>query len=113
VLEDALAQLQAHAHELRKPLRVTFLGGEQGNIREEAVDEGAPLLQHCMEGVSTRGTAIVQLRRSCSFGREYSRCQLVTVLAKHCTARFRFGVHHKVCNDIVGTFALQAPVVTV
>jgi hypothetical protein len=41
VLEDALQQLQAHAHELRKPLKVTFLGGERGNIREEAVDEGA------------------------------------------------------------------------
>ena len=44
VLEDALAQLRAHAGELRKPLKVTFLGGEQGNIQEEAVDEGARLL---------------------------------------------------------------------
>jgi hypothetical protein len=30
-----------HLGELRKPLRVTFLGGEHGNIKEEAVDEGS------------------------------------------------------------------------
>ena len=40
VLEDALRQLQMHMDDLRKPLKVNFLGGEHGNIREEAVDEG-------------------------------------------------------------------------
>lgn len=40
ILEDALQQLQLHSQELRKPLKVTFLGGENGNIKEEGVDEG-------------------------------------------------------------------------
>ena len=42
VLEDSMQQLQLHLSELRKPLRITFLGGEHGAIKEEAVDEGAP-----------------------------------------------------------------------
>ena len=44
ILEDAMQQLTLHYHDLRKPLKVTFLGGDRGDIREEAVDEGAPLL---------------------------------------------------------------------
>lgn len=54
VLEDSIQQLQLHMAELRKPLRITFLGGEHGAIKEEAVDEGTrapppltlPLLSH-------------------------------------------------------------------
>jgi hypothetical protein len=48
ILEDAMQQLQLHMDDLRKPLKVTFLGGEHGNIREEAVDEGGclPLRVH-------------------------------------------------------------------
>lgn len=41
VLGDTLAQLQLHINDLRKPLKITFLGGDRGDIREEAVDEGA------------------------------------------------------------------------
>jgi hypothetical protein len=49
ILEDAMHQLQAHMDELRKPLKVTFLGGEQGDIQEEAVDEGLhPLAFSCI-----------------------------------------------------------------
>eukprot|EP00892_Ulva_mutabilis_P004770 jgi/Ulvmu1/2665/UM014_0121.1 len=40
VLGDSMQQLQMHISELRKPLRITFLGGEHGAIKEEAVDEG-------------------------------------------------------------------------
>lgn len=42
VLEDSMQQLHLHLSELRKPLRITFLGGEHGAIKEEAVDEGVP-----------------------------------------------------------------------
>jgi hypothetical protein len=35
-----MQQLQLHMDDLHKPLKVTFLGGEKGDIQEEAVDEG-------------------------------------------------------------------------
>lgn len=38
-----MQQLMMHFDDLRKPLKVTFLGGDRGDIREEAVDEGASL----------------------------------------------------------------------
>ena len=50
VMADALHQLHAHADELRKPLKVTFLGGERGDIEEEAVDEGALVVLHLHAG---------------------------------------------------------------
>lgn len=39
IVEDALQQLTMHMDDLHKPLRVTFLS-EDGQSREEAVDEG-------------------------------------------------------------------------
>ena len=41
VHEEVYANIRKAADELRKPLKVTFLGGENGDIQEEAVDEGA------------------------------------------------------------------------
>jgi hypothetical protein len=41
IVEDAMQQLMMHMDELQKPLRVTFLAGDDGQIKEEAVDEGA------------------------------------------------------------------------
>lgn len=41
IVEDAIIQLNARSGDLKKPLRVTFLG--QDNVREEGLDEGKKL----------------------------------------------------------------------
>ena len=50
ILEDALQQLTMHMEDLHKPLRVTFLS-EDGQSKEEAVDEGGVSKVRCLPSV--------------------------------------------------------------
>jgi hypothetical protein len=43
-----MQQIQLHMDDLHKPLKVMFLGGEKGDIQEEAIDEG--MLRHVALG---------------------------------------------------------------